>query len=62
MMKLTNFYNINKDTIGVSYQTFKKYILLDIEKYKESLKIVQNTKNKVYYVVDSIKFLQDFKA
>lgn len=62
MIKLTVFYNKNKENIGVTYQTFKKYILQDTEKYKESLKIVQNAKNKAFYVIDEEKLLRDFKA
>ncbi len=62
MIKLTVFYNRNKESIGVTYQTFKKYILQDTEKYKESLKIVQNAKNKAFYVIDEERFLRDFKA
>ena len=60
MQKLTSFYNLNKEKIGVSYQTMKKYILSDVEKYKDSMKIINNSKNKTYYITDDAKFLKSF--
>ena len=60
MQRLTTFYNLNRDKIGVSYQTMKKYILADTEKYSDSLKIINNSKNKTYYVTDDVKFLKSF--
>jgi len=60
MKKLTTFYNQNKEKIGVSYQTMKKYILSDTKKYEDSIKIVNNTKQKTYYVTDDQKLLKSF--
>jgi len=62
MKKLTTFYNLNKDKIGVSYQTMRKYILSDIKKYEDSLKIIHNTRQKTYYVTDEAKFLKSFAS
>jgi hypothetical protein len=60
--KLSQFYDKNKKTVGVSYLTFKKYIFENIENYKDCIKIVDNTKRKSYFVTDEENFLRIFKA
>lgn len=62
MEKLSQFYNENKEAIGVSYLTFKKYIFENIKKYENTLKIVDNSKRKSYFVTDKENFLKIFKA
>lgn len=62
MKKLLQFFNEQQEEIGVSYLTFKKYMLNNIDSFKGVLKIVENKKRKSYYILDEEKFLKIFKA
>ncbi len=62
MKKLLYFFNEQKNDIGVSYATFKKYMLNNIDKFQGVLKVVENDKRKSYYVLDEEEFLKIFKA
>lgn len=62
MKKLLQFFNEQQEEIGVSYLTFKKYMLNNIDNFKGVLKIVENKKRKSYYILDEERFLEIFRA
>lgn len=62
MKKLLQFFRENRDEFGISYQTFKKYLLNNLDKFNNSIKVVNNVKRKSYFVTDEKKFLEIFRA
>lgn len=58
MKSLKQFYDENKDVIGIHLNTLKKY--LKTKDFK-GIKIVKNEKRDSYFVTDKDLFLANFK-
>lgn len=62
MKKLLQFFKENQNEFGISYQTFKKYLLNNLDMFNNTIKIVKNEKRKSYFITDEKKFLEIFRA
>lgn len=62
MKKLLQFFKENQNEFGISYQTFKKYLLNNLDMFNTTIKIVKNEKRKSYFITDEKRFLEIFRA
>lgn len=62
MKKLLQFFKENQNEFGISYQTFKKYLLNNLDMFNNTIKIVNNEKRKSYFITDEKRFLEIFRA
>ena len=62
MKKLLQFFKENQNEFGISYQTFKKYLLNNLDMFNNTIKIVNNEKRNSYFITDEKRFLEIFRA